>query len=43
MKSFNPIAEFFRSLAISVALMFIGFAIGQRFIPVEVVLMANIL
>lgn len=43
MKSFNPIAELFRSLAISVALMFIGFAIGQRFIPVEVVLMANIL
>lgn len=43
MKSFNPIAEFFRNLAISVALMFIGFAIGQRFIPVEVVLMANIL
>ena len=43
MKSFNPIAELFRNLAISVALMFIGFAIGQRFIPVEVVLMANIL
>lgn len=43
MKSFNPIAELFRSLAISVALMFIGFAIGQKFIPVEVVLMANIL
>ena len=43
MKSFNPIAEFFRSLAISVALMFVGFALGQRFIPVEVVLMANIL
>lgn len=43
MKSFNPIAELFRNLAISVALMFIGFALGQRFIPVEVVLMANIL
>lgn len=43
MKSFNPIAELFKNLAISVALMFIGFAIGQRFIPVEVVLMANIL
>ena len=43
MKSFNPIAELFRNLAISVALMFVGFALGQRFIPVEVVLMANIL
>lgn len=43
MKSFNPVAEFFRSLAISVALMFVGFALGQRFIPAEVVLMANVL
>lgn len=43
MKIFNPIAELFKCLAISVALMFIGFALGQMFIPVEIVLIANII
>lgn len=39
----NPMSEVFKYLAISVLFMFIGFFIGQQFIPESVVYIANFL
>ncbi len=41
MKKFNPMSRIFKHLAISILFMFIGFMIGQMFVPVEFVYMAN--